>query len=70
MRWTLGAENQERTGTGAGPSGVVHAVDPTAGQTACGRPVRSLQLWADLPWRRVGMLGLDCCPVCLADAVD
>ncbi len=68
MGWTLGSESREQSGTNAVPGGVGHAVDLDAGITACGRPVRSLEVWPDLPWQRVGMLGLIRCIGCVAEA--
>jgi hypothetical protein len=64
MVWVLGSEGREESGTSALPAGTAHAVDPDAGQTGCGRPVRSLHLWPDVPWRRVRMVGIATCPVC------
>lgn len=68
MAWTLGSESRETTGTGAQPAGTGHAVDPENALTACGRPIRSLHLWPDIPWRRVRMLGLPTCPACDTEA--
>lgn len=64
MGWVLASEGVDGSGAKAVPAGCGHAVDLEAGTTACGRPVRSLRLWKDIPWRRAGMLGLDRCPVC------
>ncbi len=64
MGWTLGSESRERADTDPMPAGTGHAVDGDARETACGRPVRSLHLWPDVPWRRVRMLGLSTCPAC------
>jgi hypothetical protein len=68
MAWSLGSESRETSGTNTVPAGTGHAVDPADGRTACGRPLRSLHLWPDIPWRRVGMIGLAQCPVCEAQA--
>ena len=68
MGWTLGSESREESGTNALPAGLAHAVEPSEQLTACGRPFRSLQVWPDIPWCRVGMLGLPRCPICDAEA--
>lgn len=68
MGWTLGTEGADRAGTGSVPAGVGHAVDVEAATTAYGRPFRSLQVWPDVPWQRVGMLGLTRCIGCIAEA--
>lgn len=65
MGWILGSEESERSGTAMVPSGRCHAVDPDEGTTACGRPVRSLHLWAELPWVRAAMLGVARCESCV-----
>ena len=70
MAWKLGSEGRDDSGAGALPSGTAHAVDPERRLTACGRPIRSLHVWDDLPWQRVGMLGLIRCIGCLAEAAD
>jgi hypothetical protein len=68
--WKLGTESRAASGAGDVPSGTAHAVDPDQGRTACGRPIRSLHVWPDIPWRRVGMLGLTRCVGCLAEAEE
>ena len=68
MAWVLGSESRETSGSNARPAGTGHAVDPDAGLTACGRPVRSLHLWPEVPWARVRMIGLPTCPTCDAQA--
>jgi hypothetical protein len=68
MAWAVGSEGREVTGSGALPTGLGHAVEPDAGLTACGRPIRSLHLWPDVPWVRVRMLGIEPCPACAAEA--
>lgn len=64
MGWVLGSEDYDGSGPRAVPAGTCHAVDLDDGITACGRPVRSLRLWSEVPWRRAGMLGLDRCRIC------
>lgn len=68
MEWTLGSEGREHPGTNVIPAGTGHAVDIEGHATACGRPYRSLEVWPDIPWPRVGMLGLLRCPGCVAEA--
>ena len=70
MGWIVGSESFDQTVSDAVPAGTCHAVDREDGITGCGRPVRSLRLWPEVPWRRVGMLGLDRCPPCDAEAAD
>ena len=64
--WIVGSEDfsRPRRSEDAQPAGLCHAVDLDAGVVACARPVRSLRVWSELPWRRVRMLGLRVCDRC------
>lgn len=75
MGWVLGSEDftHPARSDDAQPAGTCHAVDLEAGMTGCARPVRSLRVWGEIPWRRARMLGLVICGRCdlaVEDAPD
>ena len=65
----MGSEDFARRGPDAVPWGRCHSVDLQEGMTLCGRPVRSLRLWREIPWKRARMVGVDVCERC-ADLTD
>ncbi len=50
------------------PAGTVHALAGDRAATPCGLPATALVAWPELAWPPSGMLGVDTCPECLAQA--
>lgn len=66
--WITGSEGDSiQSGSATeGRAGCCHAVDPDDGAAACGTIIRSLRLWAEVPWVRARMAGGELCPDCVA----